>query len=295
MSIGMPVYNCESTIAYSISSILSQSFENWEFLIIDDGSTDNTLDIANSFSDPRIRVIRGGENKKLPARLNECVSMAIGTYFARMDGDDIAYPSRLQAQLDFLRAHPDVDLTGGWISVFSSDGVVLGARRAPETHERICQRPWSGIAMAHPTWMGKTEWFRSHPYSPGALRMEDWDLLYRTYKSSRFANLQTVVLGYREDSLSLRQILLARKNICRTVLRRIWADRSPWQAIRGTTGQFARFLVDAVAISSGMQRALLAHRTPPVSAQEAAEWRAVWNGAHEIVLQTLDTSSEPVL
>ena len=137
VSIGMPVYNCAGTIAQAICSILNQTLKDWELIIIDD-STDNTLEIIDTFADPRIIVTKGDGKKGLPARLNECISKAKGRFFARMDGDDIAYPGRLQCQIEFLQSHPEIDLVGGWVVVFRNDGTALGARRSPLAHEQIC-------------------------------------------------------------------------------------------------------------------------------------------------------------
>lgn len=272
VSIGMPVFNCAGTVAQAICSILNQTFEDWELLVIDDGSTDNTLEIAASFDDPRIIVNRREENMGLPARLNESVAMAKGRYFARMDGDDIAYPNRLQHQLDFLQNRADVDLVGGAIIVFRSDGTALGVRYGETTHEQICTNPWSGIPMAHPTWMGRTDWFRRNPYNADMALMEDWELLFRTYRHSRFANLPEIVLGYREDSLSLRKILVARRHKCRAMLRSAWEDPTRWHAASGIAGQIARSLVEIAAIGLNLNYLVLRHRIPPVSSEEIAVW-----------------------
>ncbi len=94
ISIAMPVYNCETTVAASLRSILLQSYPRWELLVIDDGSTDATLEIVRGFQDPRIRIVADGEHRLLPCRLNQAIAMARGQFFARMDGDDIAYPAR---------------------------------------------------------------------------------------------------------------------------------------------------------------------------------------------------------
>ena len=214
----MPVFNCASTIAQAISSILNQTFKEWELLIIDDGSTDKTLEIALSFNDPRIIVTKGAGNKRLANRLNECVCKAKGRFFARMDGDDIAYPGRMQSQLEYLQSHPEVDLAGGWVVVFRNDGTALGARRGHLTHEQMWSRPWKGVLMPHSTWMGKVEWFRQNPYRTGTA-VEDQELLFRTYDKSRFATVPETVLGYREDRLSLRYLLSQRWHACSTLFR----------------------------------------------------------------------------
>ncbi|PSB51390.1 glycosyltransferase family 2 protein, partial [Chroococcidiopsis cubana CCALA 043] len=89
VSIGMPVFNCEQVLTSAVNSIVNQTYQNWELILIDDGSKDKTLEVANSFSDPRIKVISDGLNLKLPRRLNQAISLSKGKYFARMDGDDI--------------------------------------------------------------------------------------------------------------------------------------------------------------------------------------------------------------
>lgn len=192
-----------------------------------------------------------------------------------MDGDDVAYPERLEKQVEFLQSHREVDLVAGSIIVFRSDGVALGARRGAVTHEQICAHPWSGIPMAHPTWMGKTNWFLRNPYNEKMVRMEDWELLFRTCGISTFANLPQIVLGYREDSLSLRNILLARRNRCMSLLHSDSRNCSLWRRTPALIGQFARSLVDIAAVELKLDYDLLGHRVPPVSSDEITAWKAV--------------------
>jgi len=276
ISIGMPVYNCAGTIAQAITSILNQTFTDWELLVIDDGSRDRSCEIAASFGDPRIVVKRGTENRRLPERLNECVGMARGMYFARMDADDIAYPRRLQTELDYLRSHQDVDLVGGWVVVFRGDGIPLGTRRSPLKHDAICARPWSGISMAHPTWMGRAEWFIKNPYRLDAMGMEDQELLFRTHEHSRFANLPEVLLGYRENSLSLSKSLRARRGMCRMMIRVCREKHMLATGALGLLGLAAKSLIDTIAIGTGLNYQLLRHRAPAIRQDEAIEWRTVW-------------------
>jgi glycosyltransferase involved in cell wall biosynthesis len=278
----MPVFNCAGTIAQAIASIQNQTFAEWELLIVDDGSTDSSGEIAVSFRDPRIVVKQGTANRGLPIRLNECVSLARGRFFARMDGDDIAYPERLQSQLDYLQSHDEVDLVGGWVVVFKGDGMAFGTRRAPLRHEQIAARPWNGFPMPHPTWMGRTEWFLRNPYSPDALRNEDQELLFRTYRSSRFANVPQIVLGYREDGLSLKKILRARMAMGRTMIRACRRPAMLPNAALGIAGVAAKGLTDTIAIGTGLGYSILRHRAGAIGAEEASEWRSVWEQAGQI-------------
>jgi glycosyltransferase involved in cell wall biosynthesis len=275
ISIGMPVFNCSGTIAQAISSILDQTLEDWELLIIDDGSTDNTLEIASSFHDPRIFVTKGERNERLPTRLNECISKARGIFFARMDADDIAYPGRLECQLQYLQSHPEVDLVGGWVVVFRNDGKVLGARRSSLTHERIWAHSWKGILMPHSTWMGKIEWFRKYPYHTVAAS-EDQELLFRTYDKSRFANVPLIVLGYRENSLSLRYLLHQRRHVCKNLVKNAIQRHRFTSAAMCILGETVKGLAETVAICTGLNHQMLRRRAVPIHADEERAWRSVW-------------------
>ena len=120
VSIGLPTFNCEKTLAIAIRSILNQTYGNWELLLMEDGSSDRTLEVARSFSDPRISVFTDHSHKGRVPRLNQAVAMSRGEYFARMDADDVAYPERLERQAEYLAWHPDIDLLGCGILVFGT-------------------------------------------------------------------------------------------------------------------------------------------------------------------------------
>ena len=110
VTIALPVYNGGATLKLAVHSVLQQSFTDWELIILDDASTDNSLEVMRSFDDPRIRLVEGEHNLGLSARLNMAVDMACGDYFARMDQDDISLPLRLGKQLGYLQKHGEVDL-----------------------------------------------------------------------------------------------------------------------------------------------------------------------------------------
>jgi glycosyltransferase involved in cell wall biosynthesis len=276
ISIGMPALNCERTIALAISSVLDQSYGNWELLVVDDGSQDRTVQIVSRFSDPRIRLLADGRHQGLPKRLNQAIQASGGRYFARMDGDDICYPQRLERQLRFLQAHPDVDLVGSAVLVFKGEGHALGFRPYRSSHEQICRTPWSNFHIAHPTWLGKLGWFRTHRYREDAVRMEDQELLLRTWRTSRFAGLPEILLGYREESLALRRIVLGRLNYCKALLRQAQHVRGSYFAIRGALSHGAKTTVDTVAVLSGLRYHLLRHRARPLTSEMAHRWEQVW-------------------
>jgi len=279
ISIGMPVYNCAETLPWAIRSILNQSFCDWELLILDDGSNDSTVEVAASFSDARIRVVCDGKHLGLADRLNQAIALSRGAFFGRMDGDDVAYPDRLAAQVGFLKTHPEVDLLGGGILVFGRDGNPLGTRKSMLTHEEICRRPSSGFYLAHPTWLGKTEWFRRNGYRADALRCEDQDLLLRTYETSRFAALPEILLGYREQELSLRKIFVGRRSYLRSVIRESLRKRRYLIAATAIVEHTLKATVEWFAIGTGLKYRILRHRAKAVDTSAQLFWARVWNEA----------------
>lgn len=275
VSIVMPVFNSGKTVAQAIASILNQTFTDWELLVIDDGSTDDTFEVAKSFADPRIIVVRDDRNLRIPTRLNEGITTARGKFLARMDGDDIAYPNRLEIQLDYLYQHPEVDLVAGWVAVFRSDGTAFGALRGFPTHEEIWQRSWMGMLMPHPSWIGRIEWFRRNPYRI-IDAAEDQDLLIRTYDKSRFATLPRIVLGYREDGLCLRYRLAQRWQVCKSVVAYHSQHRHYSAVARCLINQAVKGTAEVVAIRTGLDYRILRARAPFIRPDEVQEWDSVW-------------------
>jgi glycosyltransferase involved in cell wall biosynthesis len=122
VSVVMSVYNGEKYLCEAIDSILNQTFENFEFLIVNDGSTDRTLEILQSYRDPRIKVINNERNIGLTASLNKGLKIAKGEYVARMDADDVSFPHRLEQQKAFLDRNPRVAMVGSWAEVIDESG-----------------------------------------------------------------------------------------------------------------------------------------------------------------------------
>jgi glycosyltransferase involved in cell wall biosynthesis len=203
VTIAMPFFNNAATLELCIRSLLNQSFGDFELLLCDNGSYDQSLVIAHSFDDPRVLCLSDGRRLGVGARLNECIDRARGPYFARMDAQDIAYPSRLAQQMAFLDGNREIDLWGGGALVFGKHGRPLWRFSPPTDHEEIIRSPFSGFPLLHPAWIGRIEWFRRFRYDEGTRLAEDQELLLRSYRTSRFANLPQVVLGYREERITL--------------------------------------------------------------------------------------------
>ena len=276
VSIGMPVYNCEETICKAINSILWQTYTAWELLIIDDGSTDNTVKIAKEYDDPRIKIFTDGKNRKLANRLNQAVKLSQGDFFARMDADDIAFPDRIRQQVSFLEKNDGVDLVGSRVLIFDKIGSIVGTYPFRETHDAICHRPWSGFYLPHPTWMGKKTWFLKFPYRESLPKTQDQELLLRTYHVSKFACLPDYLHGYRVEDVSLKKILMGRLLFIAT-LYRVGNQRKLWRFYYGIFEQIAKLLVDSFAIISGLKYIIMSHRAMPVNEPVCQLWEHIWN------------------
>lgn len=191
----MPVYNCELYIKEAINSVLNQTFSDFELIIIDDCSTDNTVSVIDKFSDNRICLYKKEKNLGLIDSLNFGVSIAKGEYLARMDGDDICLPERFARQIDFLEKNPDIMLCGTAIKFIGSASDIL---IFPENHAEIVINLFSFLpTFAHPTVMGKKEIFEKNNYHEDYEFAEDYELWTRLVQAGKVANLKEVLLEYR--------------------------------------------------------------------------------------------------
>lgn len=196
VSVLMAVYNAEKYLPEAVDSILGQSFTDFECLIVDDGSTDHSLEIINSYRDPRIEVVRNPRNLGLTRTLNRGLDLARGEYIARMDSDDVSLPERLDRQVAYLDAHPQVGVCGTWAKDIDSRGVVTGVRETPvgKDLEREYWRPSPIIhpsAMIRRSHLGRLRYDERIPYA------QDFDLWLRIRAEHKLGNLPKHLLLYR--------------------------------------------------------------------------------------------------
>ncbi|MDQ6998485.1 MAG: glycosyltransferase family 2 protein [Mariprofundus sp.] len=270
VTIALPVYNGAATLSVAICSMLMQSFSDWELIILNDASTDDSLAVMRSFDDSRIRLVEGEGNIGLSARLNMAMDMARGEYFARMDQDDISFPQRLEKQLAYLQAHPDVDLLSANVVVFEGTDEVLGQWDVGSgTHEYICRHPWRGFYMAHPTWMGRLHWFRHYRYRTCADGAEDQDLLYRSFRQSHFACLSEPLLAYREARV-LKKMYRARMVVLRSLGREALVSGFYVDAVKILSVQMAKIFADMLRHGLGLHT--LRNALLPLDEKTRAEW-----------------------
>jgi len=200
----MPVYNAQRFLREAINSILGQSFKPFEFLIIDDGSTDRSVEIVESFEDPRIRLVKNPHNMGITATLNKGIALASCELIARMDADDISHPQRLQKQFGYMKRNPRTGLLSSWARVVSEDHRFLRLERY-ESKFYFYNLTFE-CCIYHPTIMFRRSaaeqvGMYSLPYS------EDYDFFWKMSRHFPIANLPEPLLDYRISSTSLNTVL----------------------------------------------------------------------------------------
>jgi glycosyltransferase involved in cell wall biosynthesis len=204
VSVLMPVFNGEKYLAEAIWSILNQSFRDFEFIIIDDGSTDATWAILNSYTDQRLRLVQNVENLGHTKALNKGLVLAQGEYIARMDADDISRPERLARQLDFLETHPEIGVLGTWVQIMGRYGDTSHTIQFPTEHGvlRWCLCFYDPIV--HPSVMMRREIVeRVGGYNSDMRHAEDYDLWRRLSHMNRLSNLPEVLLYLRKHDANV--------------------------------------------------------------------------------------------
>ena len=274
VTIALPVYNGAKTLTLAVNSIINQSYQEWELIILDDASTDCSREVMRTFSDPRIHLVEGDENLGLSARLNMAVDMARGSYFARMDQDDVSYPERIQKQLDFLQTNLDVDMVASATTVFRGDGEAMGCLPVQCEHEQICAKPWNGFHMPHPTWMGKTSWFRKFKYDSFADGAEDQHLLLTAYQHSHYACISEPLLAYREDVRPLKKMLSKRRIFAWVYIHQFASSSQYGMAFKVFLVAILKAIADVLNLVFGINH--MRNSLRPLSDLEKAEWEGLW-------------------
>lgn len=204
ISIIMGLYNCSRYLSDAIDSILNQTYENWELILCDDGSTDSSYVIAKSYQQlypDKIVLLRNRQNKKLNYTLNKCLNVATGKYIARMDGDDICAENRLEKEIKFLENHLSYAFVGTQMNLFNDRGVWGRADfpvGAVDKHMLL-----NNSSFCHASILIRTSVLKSvGGYSIGKryIRVEDYDLWYLLYKNGyKGYNLPEALYSMRDD------------------------------------------------------------------------------------------------
>ncbi len=198
ISVLMCVYNGQKDMKEAIDSILNQTFTDFEFIIVNDCSTDNSVSIINSYTDSRIKLLTNETNLGLAASLNVGLKEAKGEYIVRMDSDDISLPNRLQTQVDYMDTHHNIGVCGSWIKVFG-DANYYWKPKANAQYLR-CKLLFN-TPLPHPTWIIRHSLIKQHNlyYSQTMRRAQDYDFLVRMSDHAQLACIQQCLLNYRYE------------------------------------------------------------------------------------------------
>jgi glycosyltransferase involved in cell wall biosynthesis len=273
VSVIMSMRNGAATVGAAVRSVLMQTLHDWELIVIDNGSSDQSGAVVAGFGDARIRLVREENTSVLAVRLNQAVALSRGEFIARMDADDICFPERLARQVARLREDSELDLVGCGAVAFSSNGELVGEMPIGLEHQDIVARPFLGFPFPHPTWCGRVSWFRSNPYDSRLRYAEDQDVLLRSFRHSRLAGLDKVLLGYRQDRLALKKLLPGRATFMGSVWRNGAAAGELLPALAGIANHVAKGMLDVATLGMGFNRQMQLRRLEPVSPSTEQQWR----------------------
>ncbi|MFW6025205.1 MAG: glycosyltransferase family 2 protein [Candidatus Woesearchaeota archaeon] len=199
VSVIMPAYNASDFIEEAIDSILKQTYTNFEFIIIDDSSTDNTWEIINSYNDKRIKAYQNKENSGVVKTRNRGFDIAKGEYYAIFDSDDISMPNRLEEQVRFLEEHDDYGAVGSHIYIINEESNIIAKRKYITEYSKIKKNILWESPFAQPSVMIRKEVIDVVGYykREGYDRARDYDLWIRIYDKYKIVNLDSFLLEYR--------------------------------------------------------------------------------------------------
>lgn len=201
----MPVYNAEEYILEAVNSILDQTHQDFILMIINDGCTDRTMEIIESIKDPRIQVVNNEENIKLIATLNKGLSLVKTEFVARMDADDFSFPERLEVQLEFMRAHPEVAACGTWYDNILADGSERSGGRYLPSHEEIKFKNLYQLHIIHGTTLMRMSIIKEFDlkFDSSFPHAEDYDFFTRMAQVSKLHNVQQSLYKIRHHGESV--------------------------------------------------------------------------------------------
>ena len=262
VTVAIPFYNEERSLAAAVRSILAQTFTDFELLLVDDGSTDASLAVARSFVDTRVVVISETKRAHLGARLNQVVRRARGSFVARMDADDLAHPRRLATQLAVLDQDASCDAVGTWAALVDKESAILAVVDFEEQPSDPRVALQTGL-MVHATMVARRSWLLAHPYDERFTRAEDRDLWCRVVRTSKIVVVPEVLYVQRVATRGrdfLRDYLESQRQN-----RQLYALYGPAtigvvESVRQRVLSLAKGYVMTIAVASGVADGLVKRR-----------------------------------
>ncbi len=261
ISIICAFYNTGPKLLDMIKSIYSQTFSDWELILLNDGSTDDSLQIAKSVNDVKIHVYDNGCNLGRAASRNQLVKLAKGQYIALMDADDMSATTRLQKQYELLQSNLQLDVVGTGICYPNNSDIPVGQWIPSIKHDVICANPERTFGICHGSIMARKEWFGLFPYNSKIKLAEDYDLFLSAYKQSKFGNVPEPLYYYRLDpSYNLKKQLHSRYCVAKVLFYHYRKNEQWNKIITCWLVQFVKALITVVMFVLGQRSKLMSKR-----------------------------------
>ena len=253
VTIAIPFFNAEAYLTDAIRSVFAQTYQDWELILIDDGSTDKSLEIAKSIKDDRVRVVSDGKNKRLAGRLNEVTKIAKFDFIARMDADDLIFPNKLATQLAHFEKDPNLDIVTTGVYSVTNNLEIQGVRGQDFEYpnfESIISRK---LGVVHAAILAKKSWYERNQYDESLKIAQDLDLWIRAAKKNDFKikSISDYLYIYREEgNITKDKLLRAYKNE-RNMIRK-YASNQKIKLL--SKSRFKSFVVRTLALTGNVQQ-----------------------------------------
>lgn len=292
VTIGLPFHAARDSLADAIRSVFSQTFRDWELLLVDDASTDGSLEIARHVCDPRVRVLSDGDHRKLPHRLNEIVDAARGHLIARLDADDMMHPERLARQVRLLEDRPSIDFVGTACFTLDRRREIVSVVASDPASDDPCHVLRKGL-LAHATLLLRREWCHANRYDVRYPRAEDRELFCRTLGSARFEQIREplyFVCHRKDPGTTLRDYVTSSRDN-----RRIFVQHGPRLAGSAAVAplvleSLAKEAVFRFSTAVGRQDALMRRRGRPPTQEERRQAQDALGRIHETRVEGLQVA-----
>ncbi len=195
----MPAHNAGKFVMEAIDSIINQTYTNWEMIIVNDASTDNTSQILKKYSkNKKIIVLKNKTNLGVASSLNKALKMAKGEYIARMDGDDISLPKRLEIQVKLLQNNPKLVAIGAQVNIIDEETRITAKKEFPINPKDCPNMLMLTVPIQHPSLMVRADAIKKYGYNSHYKTAEDWDLYFKLLNDGQFSNTKETLFLYRQ-------------------------------------------------------------------------------------------------
>jgi glycosyltransferase involved in cell wall biosynthesis len=292
VTVGMAFYNPGVDFELAIKSVFAQTFTDWELVLVDDGSTDGSLEFARSIADPRVRVYSDGKNMGASIRMNEVIEQAQTPYLIRMDADDVLHPQRIEIQYAELLKYGSDAIVGTATYSIDTQSQVLGFTPSKQFQS-------TGYAARHdlvqPTVAASIEWFHNHPYSKDWVyrRCEDAELWCRASVDSKYINMEMPLVYYREvGNYSLKKQMATYFGLFNLIYDHHF--KQPWKFSALLGKELFRLFLIGTLTSFGKSNWFISRRYRPLTAAQKRHAEAGLEIVRNQVLPIAEGASEAI-